>query len=267
MVVGSIFWPFGFWVCKECQNWVFSCPSSSMPTLVTIFIAIQPSSCEHVRSTGPIKVLDSEVNFWNDCSLNWRLVSHGPQVHGVLPGADKPGSKVLLQPHNWHWFLLLLGHQRVWKTCFCCGWTSQEEEEEEVESIWFEKESKKAPRFPEKEVWRREGGRLCVANSWKGTCSSTSDCWSSAYTCASAEEGRGRHAITSSYITSGLWTGQVWQHVEYSMWTDFQQWRWVKSSRSSWSFTVQSREIFNTLSMGWMHISWIKTIVSCRREL
>ena len=59
----------------------------------------------------------------------WRPVPHGPQVHGVLPGADKPGNKVLLQTHNCHWLLLLLGHQKVCKTSFCCGWTSEKEQE------------------------------------------------------------------------------------------------------------------------------------------
>ena len=217
----------------------------------------------------PSNILNSEVSFWNDCGFKWRPVSHGPQVHGVLPGADKPGNDVLLQPHNRHWFLFLLGHQRVWKTCFCCGWTSQEEEEE-VESIWCQKESKKAPRIPEKEVWRKERWKLCcVANSWEGACS-TSGCWSSAHTCESTEGWRGRNAIlfaiTHSYLASGLWSGQVWQHVGERLWTNIQQWRWIKSPCSFWwPFHLHSWKIFNTLSMGRMHISW--RIVSCRWEL
>ena len=87
----------------------------------------------------------------------------------------------------------------------------------------------------------------------------------SADTCTSTEEWRGRHAIlftiTSSYLASGLWSGQVWQH-EGSLWTDFQQWRRIKSPCSSWwPFHLHSQKIFNTFSMGRMHISW-KIIVS-----
>ena len=134
--------------------------------------------------------------------------------------------------------------------------------------------------FLRRKSGRKEGWRCCCsakswkgmpALSWKGAYSSLY--WrASTYTCAWREKWRRRFvilfAITSSYLASGLWSCQVWQHVEWSLWKDFQQWRWIENSCSSWwSFHLHSQEIFNTLSMGRMHISWIKTIVSCRREL
>ena len=63
---------------------------------------------------------------------------------------------------------------------------------------------------------------------------------------------------TLPLIATALWSGQVWQHVG-SLWTDFQQWRRIKSPCSSWwPSHLHSWKIFNTLSMGWVHISWKK---------
>ena len=39
---------------------------------------------------------------------------------------------------------------------------------------------------------------------------------------------------TGSGLASWLWSGQVWQHVGWTLWTDFQQWGRIKSPCSSW---------------------------------
>ena len=109
-------------------------------------------------------------------------------------------------------------------------------------------------RILEKEVWY-------VANSWEGACS-TSGCWSSAYSWASTEGWRGRHVILFAPTLPLVSHLRVWQCMEWSFWTD------IESSCSSWwTFHMDLRNIFNTLSMGRMHISWIKTIASWRRRL
>ena len=87
-------------VCLICQGWGTLLDTIDSPGVTT---------CQFKWS--PTAFHSSEVTSNYDCSVKWRELCLGHQVHGLLPCAGQPRQEVPILPHHRHHIHLLLGYQ------------------------------------------------------------------------------------------------------------------------------------------------------------